>query len=233
MYQPRSQGKGWRTAGACRRETIARQSGAPAQDRGCALSNHDLVRCGWAGSDPLYIAYHDQEWGVPLRDERALFEMLILEGFQAGLSWITILRKRENFRRAFDGFEPAKVAAYDERKIAALLADPGIVRNRAKIEGAVGSAKAYSGLMAEPGGASGFLWQFVGGEPIVNHRRSLAEVPAETPEARAMSKELKRRGFRFCGPTICYAFMQAVGMVDDHVVDCFRHGAAATTSRAG
>jgi DNA-3-methyladenine glycosylase I len=196
------------------------------------LSNDDLVRCGWAGSDPLYVAYHDHEWGVPLRDDRALFEMLILEGFQAGLSWITILRKRENFRRAFDGFEPAKVAAYDERKIAALLADPGIVRNRAKIEGAIRSAKAYLELMREPGGASGFLWQFVGGEPIVNQRRSLAEVPAATAEARAMSKALKQRGFRFCGPTIAYAFMQAVGMVDDHVVECFRHGAGATSGRA-
>jgi DNA-3-methyladenine glycosylase I len=196
------------------------------------LSENDLVRCGWAGSDPLYLAYHDQEWGVPLRDERALFEMLILEGFQAGLSWITILRKRENFRRAFDGFEPAKVAAYDDAKIAALLADPGIVRNRAKIEGAVRSAKAYLELMRERGGASGFLWQFVNGEPIVNQRRSLAEVPAETAEARAMSKALKQRGFRFCGPTIAYAFMQAVGMVDDHVVECFRHGAGATSGRA-
>jgi DNA-3-methyladenine glycosylase I len=200
---------------------------------GDALSNGDLVRCGWAGSDPLYVAYHDHEWGVPLRDDRALFEMLVLEGFQAGLSWITILRKRENFRRAFDGFEPEKVAAYDERKVAALLADAGIVRNRAKVEGAIASARAYLELMAEPGGASGFLWQFVDGEPVVNARRSLAEVPAETAEARAMSKELKRRGFKFCGPTICYAFMQAVGMVDDHVVDCFRHGAGAITSRAG
>jgi DNA-3-methyladenine glycosylase I len=198
-----------------------------------ALSNDDLVRCGWAGSDPLYVAYHDQEWGVPLRDERGLFEMLILEGFQAGLSWITILRKRDNFRRAFDGFEPVKVAAYDDAKIAALLADPGIVRNRAKIEGAVRSAKAYLELMREPGGASGFLWQFVDGEPIVNQRRSLAEVPAETPEARTMSKALKQCGFKFCGPTICYAFMQAVGMVDDHVVDCFRHGAGASAERAG
>ena len=196
-----------------------------------ALIDEQLVRCGWAGSDPLYVAYHDHEWGVPLRDERALFEMLILEGFQAGLSWITILRKRENFRRAFDGFEPARIAAYDERKVAALLADPGIVRNRAKIEGAVGSARAYLQLMAAPGGASAFLWQFVDGQPIVNRRRSLAEVPAETAEARAMSKELKRRGFKFCGPTIAYAFMQAVGMVDDHVVDCFRHGAGATATR--
>ena len=192
-----------------------------------------MVRCGWAGSDPLYLAYHDHEWGVPLRDDRALFEMLILEGFQAGLSWITILRKRDNFRRAFDGFEPAKVAVYDDKKVAALLADPGIVRNRAKIECAVGSARAYLELMAEPGGASAFLWQFVDGQPIVNRRRSLAELPAESTEARAMSKELKRRGFKFCGPTIAYAFMQAVGMVDDHVVDCFRHGAGATFGRAG
>ena len=200
---------------------------------GLILIDHHVVRCGWAGSDPLYVAYHDREWGVPLRDDRALFEMLILEGFQAGLSWITILRKRDSFRRAFDRFEPAKVAAYDERKVTALLADPGIVRNRAKIEGAIASARAYLELMEAPGGAARFLWQFVDGEPIVNRRRSLAEVPAETPEARAMSKELKRRGFKFCGPTICYAFMQAVGMVDDHVVDCFRHGAGATTTRAG
>jgi DNA-3-methyladenine glycosylase I len=185
----------------------------------------DIVRCGWAGSDPLYVAYHDQEWGVPLRDDRALFEMLILEGFQAGLSWLTILRKRESFRRAFDGFEPAAVAVYDEQKVAALLADPGIVRNRAKIEGAISSARAYLELMAAPGGASEFLWQFVDGQPIVNRRRSMAEVTAETPEARAMAKALKARGFKFCGPTICYAFMQAVGMVDDHLVDCFRHGA--------
>jgi DNA-3-methyladenine glycosylase I len=198
---------------------------APIDDR--------IVRCGWAGSDPLYVAYHDQEWGVPLHDERALFEMLVLEGFQAGLSWITILRKRANFRLAFDRFEPARVAAYDANKIAGLLADPGIVRNRAKIEGAVASARAYLELAAEPGGAARFLWQFVDGSPIVNRRRSLAEVPAETAEARAMSKELKRRGFKFCGPTICYAFMQAVGMVDDHVVDCFRHGAGATPRRAG
>jgi DNA-3-methyladenine glycosylase I len=197
-----------------------------------ALIDDHIVRCGWAGSDPLNIAYHDREWGVPLHDERALFEMLILEGFQAGLSWITILRKRDNFRRAFDRFEPDKVAAYDERKMAALLADPGIVRNRAKIEGAIGSARVYLQLMEAPGGAGEFLWQFVGGAPIVNRRRSLAEVPTETAEARAMSKELKKRGFKFCGPTICYAFMQAVGMVDDHVVDCFRHGAGATASRA-
>jgi DNA-3-methyladenine glycosylase I len=183
------------------------------------------VRCGWAGSDPLYVRYHDEEWGTPLRDDRRLFEMLVLEGFQAGLSWITILRKRENFRRAFDGFDPEKIAAYDDAKVAALLADPGIVRNRAKIDGAIGSARAYLDLAAQPGGVAGFLWQFVDGAPIVNSPRSLADVPAETAEARAMSKALKARGFRFVGPTICYAFMQATGMVNDHVVGCFRHGA--------
>jgi DNA-3-methyladenine glycosylase I len=182
----------------------------------------DKVRCGWAGSDPLYIAYHDEEWGTPLRDDRALYEMLMLEGFQAGLSWITILRKRENFRRAFDGFEPAKIAVYDRRKVEALLADAGIVRNRAKIEGAIGSARAYLEIMAEPGGFRDYVWQFVNGEPIVNHWRSMSEVPAETPEARAMSKALKGRGFKFVGPTICYAFMQATGMVDDHILGCFR-----------
>jgi DNA-3-methyladenine glycosylase I len=190
-----------------------------------AVAGDGRVRCGWAGSDPLYVRYHDEEWGTPLRDDRRLFEMLVLEGFQAGLSWITILRKRENFRRAFDGFDPERIAAYDDSKIAALLADPGIVRNRAKIEGAIGSARACLDLAAQPGGFSGFLWQFVAGRPIVNRWRSLGEVPAETAEARAMSKALKARGFRFVGPTICYAFMQATGMVDDHLVNCFRHGA--------
>ena len=183
----------------------------------------EKVRCGWAGSDPLYIAYHDAEWGTPLRDDRALYEMLMLEGFQAGLSWITILRKRENFRRAFDGFAPEKIAAYDEAKVAALLADPGIVRNRAKIAGAIAGARAWLAIMAEPGGFRDYVWQFTGGAPIVNRRRSMREVPAETAEARAMSKALKGRGFKFVGPTICYAFMQATGMVDDHLVSCFRH----------
>ncbi len=187
------------------------------------MADDGRIRCSWAGSDPLYIAYHDAEWGVPLRDHRRLFEMLVLEGFQAGLSWITILRKRENFRKAFDHFDPEKIAGYGPDKVAALLADPGIVRNRAKIGGAVLSAQGYLDLMREPGGFSGFLWQFVGGAPIVNQRRAMSEVPAETAEARAMSKALKARGFKFCGPTICYAFMQATGMVDDHLVDCFRH----------
>ena len=165
---------------------------------------------------------------MPLRDHRRLFEMLVLEGFQAGLAWITILRKRDNFRKAFDQFDPATIAAYGPDKIAALLADPGIVRNRAKIEGAVLSARGYLDLMAAPGGFAGFLWQFVNGEPIVNRRRAMSEIPTETAEARDLSKALKARGFKFCGPTICYAFMQATGMVDDHLIDCFRHG---TSSR--
>jgi DNA-3-methyladenine glycosylase I len=180
------------------------------------------VRCSWAGSDPLYIAYHDEEWGTPLRDDRALYEMLMLEGFQAGLSWITILRKRESFRRAFDGFEPEKIAAYDGRKVEQLMADPGIVRNRAKIEGAIAGARGYLEIIKEPGGFRDYIWQFTGGRPIVNRWRSMSEVPAETAEARAMSKALKARGFKFVGPTICYAFMQATGMVDDHLLDCFR-----------
>jgi DNA-3-methyladenine glycosylase I len=189
------------------------------------------IRCGWAGSDPLNRTYHDREWGVPLKDDRRLFEMLVLEGFQAGLSWITILRKRENFRRAFDGFDPGKIAGYGPGKIDALLADPGIVRNRAKVEGAILSARGFLELMAEPGGFSGFLWQFVNGAPIINQRRAMSEVPAETAEARAMSKALKARGFRFVGPTMCYAFMQATGMVDDHLIDCFRHSRARSRSQ--
>jgi DNA-3-methyladenine glycosylase I len=182
------------------------------------------TRCAWVGDDPLYQAYHDTEWGVPVRDDRALFEKLLLDGFQAGLSWITILRKRENFQRAFDGFEPAVIAGYGPEKLAALMQDAGIVRNRLKIEGAVKNARGYLEIMAaEPGGFSGFLWGFVGGAPLVNAWPSIKEVPTETAEARAMSKALKARGFTFVGPTICYAFMQAVGMVDDHTTDCFRH----------
>ena len=187
------------------------------------MTDDQIIRCPWVGSDPLYLAYHDEEWGVPLRDDRRLFEMLILEGFQAGLSWMTILRKRDNFRRAFDQFDPEKIAAYDDKKVAALMADAGIVRNRAKINAAIAAARAYLDLAGRPGGFSEFLWQFVGGQPIVNHRRSFKEVPVATDEAWAMSKTLKVHGFRFVGPTICYAFMQAVGMVDDHLVDCFRH----------
>ncbi|MCG8462127.1 MAG: DNA-3-methyladenine glycosylase I [Holophagales bacterium] len=182
-----------------------------------------MVRCGWVSDDPLYLAYHDEEWGVPVRDDRLLFEFLILEGAQAGLSWITILRKREGYRRAFDGFDAEKIARYGEDRIAALLEDPGIVRNRLKVRSAVTNARAYLDLRHELGSFSEFLWGFVAGEPIQNAFRSLAEVPAATDESRAMSKELKRRNFRFVGPTVCYAFMQAAGLVNDHVVGCFRH----------
>lgn len=184
-------------------------------------------RCAWPGSDPFYVAYHDEEWGVPEWDDRALYEKLMLDGFQAGLSWITILRKRENFRRAFDGFEPAKIARYSEAKVAKLLKDEGIIRHRGKIEGAIKSARAYLDIMAEPGGFSGFIWKFVDGKPVQNAWREMKQVPAETPMSQALSKELKKRGFTFCGPTIVYAFAQAVGMVNDHVVDCHRHVACA------
>ncbi|MGQ0531664.1 MAG: DNA-3-methyladenine glycosylase I [Caulobacteraceae bacterium] len=183
----------------------------------------DLPRCSWPGSDPLYVAYHDEEWGMPVRDDRALFEMLMLEGAQAGLSWITILRKRENYRRAFDGFEPAKIARYTPAKIEKLMADEGIVRNRAKIEGVVASAKAYLAMQKEGLRFSKFLWDFVDDEPIVNRLKPGAPIPAETDISRLISKELKKRGFKFVGPTIVYAFMQAVGMVNDHLVTCYRH----------
>ena len=183
----------------------------------------ELIRCPWCGTDPLYVQYHDEEWGVPVYDDQVLFAKLILDGAQAGLSWITILRKRENYYRAFDNFDPVRMAAYDEAKIAALLADPGIVRNRLKIRAAVQNAQAYLRIQAEEGGFSGFLWQFVGGRPIQNNWRTLADFPAKTAESEGMSKALRRRGFNFVGPTICYAFMQAVGMVNDHTVDCFRY----------
>ena len=182
-----------------------------------------LSRCPWPGQDPFYVAYHDDEWGVPERDDRALYEKLVLDGFQAGLSWITILRKRENFRRAFDGFEPAKIARYSPKKIERLMQDAGIVRNRMKIEGAVASARAWLDVMEKGPGFSALLWEFVGGEPKANRFRSVKQVPAETPESRAMSKQLSARGFKFVGPTIVYAFMQATGMVNDHLVDCYRH----------
>ena len=183
----------------------------------------DRPRCFWVSDDPLYLAYHDEEWGVPVRDDRHLFEMLILEGAQAGLSWITVLRRRESYRRAFDGFDPEKIAAYGPDKVAALLADEGIIRNRAKVEATIANARAYLRLREEPGGFSGFLWSFVGGKPLRNTWRERGEIPAETAESKAMSKALRKRGFSFIGPTICYAFMQAVGMVNDHQVGCFRH----------
>ena len=184
----------------------------------------ERVRCGWANNE-LSIPYHDEEWGVPVHDDRTLFEFLILEGAQAGLSWNTILNKRENYRRAFDGFDPMKVARYDQHKIAKLLADPGIVRNKLKVAAAVANAKAFLKVQEEFGSFDRYVWQFVGGKPKVNKRISLREVPARTPESDAMSKNLLRRGFKFVGSTICYAFMQAVGMVNDHMVDCFRYKA--------
>jgi DNA-3-methyladenine glycosylase I len=180
------------------------------------------TRCRWPGTDPLYIAYHDEEWGVPERDDRALYEKLVLDGFQAGLAWITILRKRDAFRRAFKGFEPETVARFGERDIARLLGDAGIVRHRGKIEGAIANARATLELEAE-GGLSKFLWAFVDNQPIQNAPQSMAEVPADTPLSREVSKALKAKGFKFCGPTIVYAFMQAVGMVNDHIVTCHRH----------
>ena len=183
----------------------------------------NLLRCPWPKQDPLYIAYHDKEWGVPEYDDRALYEKLVLDGFQAGLSWITILRKRENFRRAFDGFDPEKIARYRSAKIERLMRDAGIVRNRAKIEGAVRSARGWLEVMEKGPGFAKLLWDFVDGQPKVNHFRSIRQVPDETAVSRAMSKELTQRGFKFCGPTIVYAFMQAVGMVNDHLVSCHRH----------
>ncbi|CAA9550704.1 MAG: DNA-3-methyladenine glycosylase [uncultured Thermomicrobiales bacterium] len=179
------------------------------------------VRCGWVGDDPVYRAYHDAEWGVPKRDDRELFELLILEGFQAGLAWITILRKREGFRRAFDGFDPERMAAYGEADTARLLADPDIVRNRLKVAAAATNARAFLLAMDEPGGFSGLVWSFAP-PPRSVRPVSLAEIPAKSPESGAMSKELKRRGFTFVGSTICYAFMQSAGLVDDHVEGCFR-----------
>jgi DNA-3-methyladenine glycosylase I len=190
-----------------------------------------VVRCPWPGEDPLYVAYHDTEWGVPEYDDRALYEKLVLDGFQAGLSWITILRKRDNFRRAFDRFEPAKIARYDQKKIAKLMDDAGIVRNRMKIEGAVLSARAWLDAMENGPGFSQLLWEFLDGKPKVNRFRSRSQVPAETELSRRISKELARRGFKFCGPTIVYAFMQAVGMVNDHLVKCHRHEACIRLAR--
>jgi DNA-3-methyladenine glycosylase I len=190
-----------------------------------------LVRCPWPKDDALYRGYHDEEWGVPEFDDRALYEKLVLDGFQAGLSWIIILRKRENFRRAFSGFVPEKIARYTPKKVERLMQDAGIVRNRSKIEGAVLSARAYIAVMEKGPGFSKLLWDFVDGEPKVNRFRSMRQVPAETAISRAMSKELAQRGFKFCGPTIVYAFMQAVGMVNDHLIACYRHEAVQRLGR--
>ena len=182
-----------------------------------------VSRCGWATDDPLYIAYHDREWGTPLHDDRGLFELLILEGAQAGLSWITILRKRESYRAAFDNFAPDRVAAYGVQRRAALLTNPGIIRNRLKVEAAVLNAKAFIELQRQFGSFDSYIWQFVNHTPIQNARRGMGDIPSSSAESDAMSKDLKKRGFKFVGTTICYAFMQATGMVNDHIVDCFRH----------
>lgn len=181
------------------------------------------TRCQWCTSDPVYIRYHDTEWGVPLFNERKLFEMLILEGAQAGLSWITVLRKRPHYREVFERFDPAKIARFDRRRINSLLKDPGIIRNRLKVEGTVRNARAWLALRESEGSVRDFLWQFVDGQPMHNTWRRMQQVPAQTAQSEAMSKALKKCGFTFVGPTICYAFMQAVGMVNDHTTDCFRH----------
>ncbi len=195
------------------------------------MTGQALKRCPWPGTDPLYVAYHDEEWGVPERDDRALYEKLVLDGFQAGLSWITILRKRDAFRRAFDEFQPEKIARYNAKKVASLMQDANIVRNRMKIEGAIASARIWLDMMETSPGFSVFLWDFVDGKPIVNRYKSMDQVPAETTLSRAISKELKSRGFKFCGPTIVYAFMQATGMVNDHLATCHRHAACAALER--
>ncbi|MGD8456383.1 MAG: DNA-3-methyladenine glycosylase I [Anaerolineales bacterium] len=183
-----------------------------------------MKRCAWAGEEPLYVDYHDNQWGVPVHDDQMLFEMLILEGAQAGLSWSTILNKRENYQAAFDRFDPAVVATYDENKIQELLNNPGIVRNKLKVRAAVTNAQAFLEVQHEFGSFDAYIWGFVNHKPIINHWKTMGEIPAKTAEAEAMSKDMKKRGFKFVGPTICYAFMQAVGMVNDHTVDCFRHG---------
>jgi DNA-3-methyladenine glycosylase I len=181
-----------------------------------------MKRCQWAGTDPVYVAYHDKEWGLPVHNDRKLFEMLILEGAQAGLSWITILKKRTHYRRAFSNFDPVKVAQYDRKKFRELMDNPGIVRNRLKIESTISNAKSFLEIRKEFGAFDRYIWRFVDGNPIINKRKSMAEIPAKSAESDAMSKDLKRRGFRFVGSTICYAFMQAIGMVNDHEVGCFR-----------
>ena len=195
------------------------------------LHRDGLTRCGWPKQDPIYVAYHDEEWGVPEYDDRALFEKLILDGFQAGLSWITILRKRDNFRRALSEFDPEKIARYRSAKVESLMQDAGIVRNRSKIEGTVSSARAYLKIMEDGPGFSRFLWDYVDGKPKQNSFKSHGQIPAETDLSRKISKELVGRGFKFVGPTIVYAFMQAVGMVNDHVVSCHRHDACAKLAR--
>lgn len=186
--------------------------------------NRTLTRCPWCGDDPLYVAYHDREWGVPVHDDRTLFEMLTLEGAQAGLSWITVLRKRENYRQAMDGLDPETVARYGQDRIEALMQDAGIIRHRGKLASTVTNARAFLAIQDAHGSFDAYLWNFVDGRPVENHFRSMAQVPASTPLSDRISKDLKKHGFKFVGSTICYAYMQAVGLVNDHLVGCFRHG---------
>ena len=193
----------------------------------------EVERCPWPGTDPLYLSYHDSEWGVPELNARALFEKLVLDGFQAGLSWITILRKRDNFRKAFDGFDPEKIARYSDKKIERLLADPGIIRHRGKIEGTIKNAQGFLKIEeTESGGFTQFIWGFVDGKPLQNEHKTIKEIQAETEMSRALSKELRKRGFTFVGPTIVYAFAQAVGMVNDHTLSCFRYKECAALGKA-
>lgn len=182
-----------------------------------------LTRCAWAGSDDLYVAYHDKEWGIPEFDDQKLFEMLTLEGAQAGLSWITVLKKRDNYRNLFDGFDVQKIISYDDSKVQKLLKNEGIIRNRLKIASVISNARAFIEIQSEFGSFSKYIWSFVGGKPKINEWKSLGDIPASTPESDAMGKDLKKRGFKFIGTTICYTFMQAVGMVNDHTTDCFRY----------
>lgn len=188
-----------------------------------AFAEDGLTRCAWGFSEPLMLAYHDEEWGVPLHDDRALYELLVLEGMQAGLSWMTVLRKRENFRRAMDGFDPSRVSRYSQDKMKRLLADAGIIRNRMKLEAAINNAQRFPEVQEEFGSFDAYIWGFIGGRPKVNRFASLADLPPETEESRVMCKDLRARGFRFVGPTICYAYMQGAGLVNDHTTDCFRH----------
>jgi DNA-3-methyladenine glycosylase I len=192
-----------------------------------------MARCEWSGSDPLYIAYHDEEWGVPVHDDRLLYEFLVLEGAQAGLSWLTILRKRENYRTAFENFDFERIAVYTDKDLERLLGDPGIVRNRLKLQSAIRNARSVLEIRKEFGSLDSYLWDFVGGSPIQNNWKSMAELPAKTDLSEAMSKDLKKRGFNFIGPTICYAFMQAIGMVNDHTTDCFRYNEIKKLDLAG
>ncbi len=188
-----------------------------------AFAEDGLTRCAWGFSEPLLLAYHDEEWGLPLHDDRALYELLVLEGMQAGLSWMTVLRKRENFRRAMDGLDPSRVSRYSQDKMKGLLADAGIIRNRMKLEAAINNAQRFLEVQEEFGSFDAYIWRFIGGRPKVNRFASLADLPPETQESQAMCKDLRARGFRFVGPTICYAYMQGAGLVNDHTTDCFRH----------